>query len=219
MITLTTVFTDTEEAKSLVARWATTDDHAQAKSRHNKIIQQNFLLTRATLRALLAHVTGADDWHIRPDAQGKPQSLTAAGARGAHISLSHTHGLIACAASEEGPIGIDVEYWRLRDFSSLADFAFGPGERQEVARYGVSAFYRIWTLREAIAKATGNGLMAAIDGQDQVAAAPLSGCWVSGEWRLFNASPHINYSLAVASKSENTWPETSLTWIDTITLN
>jgi len=217
MIALSTVSSGSQATELLLTRWVTAQDHSQAQRRQSKVIQQNFLIARAVLRALLARVTGTDEWQICPDVQGKPQALTASGIVGPYISLSHTQGLIACAVSQKNQFGIDVEHWRTRDFAALADFAFGPREREEVARDGMSAFYRIWTLREAVSKATGQGLIATIDGHDCVADAPTSGCWATESWRLFYISPQTNYSLAIASEGKGTWSEASLTWIDVTT--
>lgn len=218
MITLTTVSSEEGIAKPLIAKWATAEDYARAKLRQSDAKQRDFLLARAILRALLVQITGVGDWFLRPDAKGKPQALTATGAPGPYISLSHTQGLVVCAVSPEDPFGIDIEYWRVRDFMDLANYAFGPSERKEVARDGISAFYRIWTLREAISKATGMGLISTIDGNDCVAGAPASGCWATKMWQLFYTSPQTSYSLAIASKSEGTWSEASLILTDVATI-
>jgi phosphopantetheinyl transferase len=218
MVTLTTAPSQSGIAKSLIAKWATSDDYAQAKTRQSKTRQHDYLLARATLRALLTHITGTGDWRICPDARGKPQISSIAGIAGPHISLSHTQGLVACAVSETNPVGVDVEYWRARDFMALADYAFGPREREEVAHDGISAFYRIWTLREALSKASGIGLMATLDGNDCVADFPGSSYWATKDWQLFYVSPQANYSFAMATKDESIWSKASLTWVDAMSM-
>jgi 4'-phosphopantetheinyl transferase len=214
MVTLTTVSSESANAKLLISKWATAEDLAQANLRRNKKKRHNSLLARATLRALLAHVTETGDWQIQPDSHGKPHVFTPTGVTAPHISLSHTQGLVACAVSRDNPLGIDVEHWRVRDFMALANYAFGPREQEEVAREGISAFYRIWTLREAIAKASGTGLFATLDGHDYVANAPTYGCFTIKAWQLFYCSLQTNYSLAVASKGNNVWTDASLVLAD-----
>jgi len=217
MVIITTVSSENATAESLISKWATSEDCARAKLRQNNSRRQDSLLARAALRALLAHVTGVDDWRINVGINGKPHVLTPTGIAGPYISLSHTQGLVACAVSETSSIGVDVEYWRTRDFMALADYAYGPGEREEVARDGMSAFYRIWTLREAMAKAMGVGVMKTFNGQDCIVSAkiPASDCWIMDGWKLFYKRLQKSYSLAVAlTNAEDNWSEKSVTWVD-----
>jgi phosphopantetheinyl transferase len=50
-------------------------------------------------------------------------------------------------------------------------------EAARTSNAGIGAFYRIWTLREAIAKARGQGLALAADGLDRVHEGPDVGQW------------------------------------------
>ena len=78
--------------------------------------------------------------------------------------------------TDEGDIGVDIEYLgRSRPFRDIADAAFGAGERRSVEAGGAAAFYRIWTLREALAKATGRGLPMVVDQQDYFGNVAASG--------------------------------------------
>ncbi len=192
----TTVFHGIDEAEYLIARWSTPEDREQSGQRRILAAQQNFLLSRAALRALLQRITDRSDWKFWPDSRGKLQAFTAAEIAGPHISLSHTSGLVACAISHNHLVGIDVERWRARDFMAIANYAFGPREREVVVNEGASGFYRIWTLREAIAKATGEGLLAMIDGRDCSFDEKQS----QEKWQLFYNLPEPSYSLAIAQK-------------------
>ena len=162
-------------------------------------------LARALLSSMLADV-----WDIAPheveicsEKSGRPY-LAAKGARRLpFISLSHSRGWVACAATEIGPVGIDIERQRPgRDHSGISAVAFGPLERDRVARGGVCAFYRIWTLREAIAKACGQGLTLATDGRDRVHDGPDEGEWVTTldgtAWALCHRFMENDLSLATA---------------------
>jgi 4'-phosphopantetheinyl transferase len=205
MIAITTIDAADDFFYSLTSKWATAEEFAQTAHLRD-IRRRAFLLGRATQRALLAEVTGKEDWHICPDTRGKPYAFTSSGKAGPHISISHTHNLVACAVSELGPIGIDVEYWRARDFTALAEYAFGKNECKEVTNEGISAFYRIWSLREAAAKATGVGLLDAIRNHDQFAGAPRSKWSKSAGFQINYSVPRSNYSLALAIKSPNPVP-------------
>jgi phosphopantetheinyl transferase len=141
---------------------------------------------------------GGEGWTIEIDARGKP---VACGAPVRHISIAHTGNIVAAAASAVGPIGIDVEYRDPdRDLNRLARAAYGPSECQAVTRYGVSAFYRIWTLREAIGKATGDGMALVTDRIDRVPICMMDGSLVAAgdEWLFAHEVIAQDFSLALA---------------------
>jgi len=214
MITLSITSSDPQCDELLRAKWATAEDHAVAQKKSNEKLQQKFLLARAIVRALLFHVTGDTNWRIIPDAKGKPYVCKDNGQSGPNISLSHTEGLTACALSWENPLGIDVEYWRPRDFKALADFAFSARECNEIATEGMSAFYRIWTLKEAVSKLTGKGIFAILHNKECFAGNSVHGYQTKENWQLFYMQPKTNYSLAVATVGENGWAENAITWVD-----
>jgi phosphopantetheinyl transferase len=174
-------------------RWATPDDRAYAAGRKRSAAT---LLALAALRALLFAVTGQAGWPLERAPNGKPSLRHDAGQHVPSVSLSHTPGLIAVAVALRGSIGVDVERHRPRDFAALADHAFGPAERREVADGGSQAFYRIWTLREAIAKATGDGLALVLNRADLADAS--SGTRPARLYQLFHTMPQSGFSLGVA---------------------
>src|SRR5258706_13697182 len=78
-------------------------------------------------------------------------------------SLSHSRDQVLCAIAPTGLVGVDVERIRPRnEWDQLAAFVLHPAERAraeaatDVARW--RGFYRVWTLKEAMAKALGVGL-------------------------------------------------------------
>ncbi|MDP9127470.1 MAG: 4'-phosphopantetheinyl transferase superfamily protein [Pseudomonadota bacterium] len=162
----TTLALQDANASPIIAIWATAQDHAQAKQRKSPAAQRSVLLTRGTLRALLYRLTGDLCWTLTADASGKLQAVKESGDIGPFISLSHTPDFIACAVSPHSAVGIDIERWRERDYSAIASYVFSPLEQADVTREGPATFFRIWTMREALGKATGHGLFAQIDGQN-----------------------------------------------------
>ena len=142
------------------------------------------------------------DIRIGVEPTGKPFLESALGQAVPFISLAHTRGWVACAASAVGPIGIDIEWHRPgRDHAGIARAAFGPLE-QERARADGPGFYRIWTLREAIAKATGDGLTLATDRRDRVHDGPDDGSWRVRQdetyWHLSHHRIQGELNLAIA---------------------
>lgn len=121
-----------------------------------------------------------NDLIVRRRPSGQPDLAGPRGITLPSVSLSHSRGWVACAASMGGPVGIDIEVRRAgRAIVDIARFAFGPREIDRVAQEGEAGFYRIWTLREALAKATGAGLALAADRCDRFDAGPETGDWTN----------------------------------------
>jgi 4'-phosphopantetheinyl transferase len=82
---------------------------------------------------------------------GKPRLRDAAGL---HVSVSHSGELVAVATTPAAPIGVDIEVVTERDYLGLARAFLAPGETVD----GPDSFYTMWTRKEAVIKATGDGL-------------------------------------------------------------
>jgi phosphopantetheinyl transferase len=186
-------------ADHAVKNWSLSGDAVDANHRPTGI------LCRALLRGILCELTArpAKTWHLSNTSNGKPILSGAGGMDLPGISLSHSGSWSACVVSFLGDVGIDIECRRPgRDFSGIAESAFGPMEREEVSRLGSERFYSIWVLREAISKATGNGLQQAVDQTDRVASGPINGIQTAEldgwAWILTHCSPRPNLDLAIA---------------------
>lgn len=77
-----------------------------------------------------------------------------------NISLAHSKGMVLFAIStEEALIGVDIEYQNLdRDIVALSEHFFHPNEFSAIAKGDYIKFYQLWTLKESIAKATGQSI-------------------------------------------------------------
>jgi 4'-phosphopantetheinyl transferase len=77
------------------------------------------------------------------------------------ISVSHSKGWIACGISAETTVGLDIEFPDpSRDLIEIGRFAFCPKEiawlERQADRNRTAAFYRLWTLHEALYKMRSN---------------------------------------------------------------
>ncbi len=122
-----------------------------------------FVISRALLYHSMSHLTGIRNWRLRLGRHGKPEIISAEGEPSVHFNLSHTAGLVACAISHSYAVGIDLEATdRNFDFSSIAERFFSQSERQYLRACAVTgrseAFFRIWTVKESVMKAIGDGL-------------------------------------------------------------
>lgn len=156
-------------------------------SRGKEIVLQSIreILGQPQARFEIAHAANG-----RPIVSGHPEVF---------ISITHSQTSLACVVSLIGPAGIDLEVPRPhRDLAGIAAFAFGPKERARADAEGPDGFYRIWTLREAIAKADGSGLAQAADRQDRVDFGPMTGDWHWQGWHLTHRLPAPGKHLAIA---------------------
>ena len=80
---------------------------------------------------------------------------------GAHFNLSHSGGMVLCAAAD-APVGCDIE--RVSDAHfEIMKRVFSPREREYVLEPQDAAgrnrrFFRLWTMKESYLKMTGEGL-------------------------------------------------------------
>ena len=124
--------------------------------------RQRFVLGRGMMRAAIGKALGiaARDVPLRFSGHGKPHLPDA---HVVQFNLSHSGELIVLAVTRKAQIGVDVEAFRhlprrdqiakeiLGSDESSQYEALSDGERQ-------TAFFTIWTRKEAIVKAVGRGL-------------------------------------------------------------
>jgi len=154
-----------EAREAVGSAWLDPAERSRADRFLHAPSRRRFVLCRAALRSLLCAHLGCENAELSFGAAdgGKPFALV--GGRpvdvGFNVSHSGHHGLIALAPS--GRVGVDVEE-RVprRDLDQLSAAVFGPDERADLAAlagdYRVHLFFRLWTLKEAVAKALGTGL-------------------------------------------------------------
>lgn len=80
-----------------------------------------------------------------------------------HFSVSHSGARVVVAVTRTGPVGVDVEVLGGRDdVARIARLVLSEAERQVLddlpPANRVRAFLRYWTRKEALVKATGEGL-------------------------------------------------------------
>ena len=189
----------------------------EARRMRRDRVRQRHEVGRALLSELLQSATGRADWVVVVDSRGKPALERTNCVDAPAISISHSAGLVAATVCRLGPVGIDVErHDPRRDVAALARYAFGPVEQADVAEGGIEAFFRIWTLREAMSKATGEGIAMAADGIDRIGVHPSRGAWRSADGRwLLSHERYQDHSLAVAvlpDAPDLPWSDSSIRW-------
>jgi 4'-phosphopantetheinyl transferase len=170
----------------------------------------------ALARIVLGRLVGTDPRELQVDRtcpqcggpHGKPWLPAAPQVQ---FSVSHAGGCIVVAALRGGPVGVDVEQVsRLPDVEvhALAGYVLAEPERRELARQPVperaATLTSYWVRKEAVVKATGEGLSAAL--QELVVSPPTVAPrllrWTKAEGRaslsLHDLHPPAGYVSALA---------------------
>jgi len=136
----------TEEDRQRAARYR------QAADRHNFVLGRNLVHHLVRARGESTPCRFSIGPHGKPYLPGAPA-----------YNLSHSGRWVACAVSHDNSIGIDVEtFARLKNYRDLLTTIAHPTECRCIERateeHGLALFKRCWTRKEAILKATGEGL-------------------------------------------------------------
>jgi 4'-phosphopantetheinyl transferase len=139
-------------------------ERARAERFGTPLLRARYVAGRATLRLLLGRFLdiAAADVPIARGRRGRPY-VERDGAP--DFNVSHTRDAAIIALSTRGPIGVDLERGdRTVDAARLARKFATPRERAAMATLGDDdsrrRFLRLWTCKEAMSKATGDGLAA-----------------------------------------------------------
>jgi 4'-phosphopantetheinyl transferase len=181
--------------------------------------RRRYIAARSRLREILGGILGDAPEAIRfkYSIHGKPSLWGQAGAsRRLCFNVSHSGDLALVAVAWDLDLGVDLEMKQpdLSMVNSVQGFLHAR-EKDWLSSHAeqnrLEAFYRVWTLKEAVAKATGLGLGAkgpfvwVRPGADGVASV-LEG--VSDQnltaWRALNFIPRPGYQAALAYRQDNT---------------
>ena len=134
-----------------------------------EIDRERFVLGRGLLRLLIAACLDTDPRAIEfgHSAAGKPRLARPSTAPIA-FNLSHSGGRAVYVLTGGAECGIDIEQMRDGiDREGIARRFFAPGERERMARLPEPlrrrAFFETWARKEALLKATGEGIAGGLD--------------------------------------------------------
>ena len=123
----------------------------------NTLKRHEYLLSRALMRHALSHQfkRPTTDWQFVEQSNSAPKINNLPD--NYWLSLSHSHGAICLAISNE-PVGIDIEQKKNRpNFLSLANAFMNPAEIEQLnanSNSAIDTFYKIWCAKEASYKIT-----------------------------------------------------------------
>jgi 4'-phosphopantetheinyl transferase len=141
------------------------DERARADSFRFERDRNRFIAKRGMLKEILGYYLGVEANTIRFDygTNGKPRIGDYYPGGAIEFNVSHSEGIALYGFCRDHQIGVDIEYRRdFPEMGRLAELFFSKGEKELVGTLGgaekVDAFFRCWTRKEAITKATGVGL-------------------------------------------------------------
>lgn len=132
--------------------------HAEHLQGHAR---RNYMLTRIWLRTLLGAALGQAPAQVEleKDPQGKP--VLSGGSL--HFNWSHSRDACVLAFSRSARLGVDIEFHRDSWPRNVAERFFHPNELAlldgQAPAHARSAFYRLWSRKEAHYKCVGGQFM------------------------------------------------------------
>ena len=172
--------------------------------------RREYLAAHGLLRLALSSYFAIEPavWAFSTTPAGKPEVSNVEARGRVGFSLSHTEGMVVCALSGLPRIGVDVEKLdRAVEILDIARESFAPLEYAALAGLPPeeqrAAFYRLWTLKEACGKATGEGLTAvlrnlAFDLAHSPATFAAKEDPFPARWFLHESNPRPGYQMALA---------------------
>ena len=146
----------TSEPEIVPPHWLT-DYERQTVSKFSGPREREYLSSRWLIRQAIGKAAGVSPDICspvsgRPNASGTPE--------GWRLSLSHSHGLSACATRAGSAIGLDLEpCQRHSQWQKVVKRWFSPVEQEWLLREDdAHTFLKVWTLKEAWLKATERGI-------------------------------------------------------------
>lgn len=143
-------------------------ERQRAASFRFEVDRQAYCASHGLLRLTLAEEFGPRIFNLRYTDSGKPKIIGADLLEELDVSLSHARGFAAVALTRYGRVGVDIEA-RSTDVP-LEDVA--PRVLSQTELEGLACvpaplrhekFLALWTLKEAVVKATGQGLNAELN--------------------------------------------------------
>lgn len=111
----------------------------------------------ALLRELIKEQYSAEDNEISIISLPSGKPVAKVRGKEVFVSMSHSGDFVACAVSDT-PVGIDLEV--KREYKPTVYKALNEAEREFIlkSKDEASAFFKVWTAKEAYVKLTGKGL-------------------------------------------------------------
>ena len=202
----------TPEELAIIATTLSAAETARAARFGTDALRHRWMAGRAALREVLGRTLGVAPAAIEicPGVRGRPQLAD----RSARIdfNVSHTRGVALIAIARDAPlatrIGVDIEHAEREVGVDMLQKKFlAPSEREHIASLSPDRrrrrFLHYWTCKEAMSKATGDGIIAPFGRLEvELANAPRLRAgpppYVPADWSLHAAAVPAEWFATVA---------------------
>lgn len=204
------------EFLEVFARTLSPDEKARAYRFKFEKHRNRFIAGRGFLRKILGRYLQINPEDLRFDysTNGKPGFASGFADGGIHFNLAHSEELAIIAVTHIGPVGVDVECVRaMKDMDQLVARFFSTRENELFQKVPAdekpAAFFNLWTRKEALLKATGEGITRSLSlvevsflaGEPARLVAVAGDAEKAKEWCLKELAPAAGFVGAVAAKS------------------
>lgn len=206
-----------------VAEYLSPDERTRADRFRFEIHRNRFIVGRGMLRAILGRYGDVlpESLRFNYGPNGKPELIApgeVARRKGGalHFNLAHSEAVGVLAVTQTGPVGVDVEQVRrLPEFKELVSQFFSVREAAEFSRLPweqqPTAFFNLWTRKEAMLKAMGEGIAHSLDrvevsflpGEPARVLSLPAGQWAGCKWSLVELAISPAYAATLALPVRN----------------
>ncbi len=180
--------------------------------------RNRFIVGRSVLRRILGHYLDCDPAVIEfaYGPHGKPVIAGPLNGSELHFNLAHSEGIALVGITRAGLIGVDIEQIRsLKDADELVARFFSPRENEAYQRLPAeqkpTAFFNLWTRKEAWLKATGDGIAQYLNRVEVsfLPETPARLLSLPGDfqpeitWSLHELAPSAGFAAAMSVAAEN----------------
>lgn len=195
-------FTDYTTNKIELWSYLSKDEKQRALGYYRTELIDKYIISRGFLRCLLSYYTQKHPTELRfvYNKYGRP-SLND---QKVHFNLSHTKFLACYALSLNYKVGVDIEIHNYNlNIQELCNMTLTPAELEAFNKLDApliqsKLFYDLWTKKEALIKANGQGLFLAINTIEVINLLPGNKISINNEeWYYFPLDIHPTHSGAV----------------------
>lgn len=194
------------------------DEKARAERFKHEKHRHRFVVGRGALRDILGQYLQTEPAKLSFDYSnnGKPALAGVFALAGFHFNLAHSEDLALVAITRIGIVGVDVECVRaIKDADELVARFFSARESELFhavpATEKPAAFFNLWTRKEALLKATGEGITRSLSlvevsflpGEPARLLAVSGDTAKAAEWTLMELSPAPGFAGAVAIEAKD----------------